>query len=374
MMNENVVGEELVNEVEKSDDELTMGELMEKYDKPVVRVGQIIAGKVIQIDEKEAIIGIIGAGNDGKLSISEVSFDDSQKMTDIYKLGDEVEAKVIRRPIENDSFFILSVKEVQREASKNELLSVLGTDETIKAKVKEAVKGGVVAYYKGHRIFIPASHLEINSVRSLDKYVGKEIDVNVIEAEERRGTTRIIGSRKKNLLKVKEETEREAWAKLEVGNVEKGRVERLTDFGAFVSVYGVDGLLHISEMSYKKITKPSQVLKVGDEIEVKVINIDKEKGKLSLSLKALMEDPWKNIAEKYPQGSVVLGKLVRFTDFGAFVELEPGVDGLVHISQISHNRIEKPQDALTLGEEVKVKILDTNEETKKVSLSIKAVE
>ena len=373
---EEPVEEETVEEEpveEKPEDEMTMEELMQKYDHPV-RVGQIIKGKVIQIDNKEAIIALIGAGNDGKLAVDEVSFDESAKMTDIYGLDEEVQAKVIRRPIENDSFYILSVKEVQREASKDELLAVLGTDETVKAKVREAVKGGLVANYKGHRSFIPASHVEINSVRELKQYVGEEIDINIIEAEERRGSTRIVASRKKHLLKAKEAQEATTWEELEEGQIREGRVERLVDFGAFISIDGVDGLLHISEITHGKIPKPSSVLKTGEMVHVKIIGIDKENKKLSLSMKALLSDPWENIGEKYPNESIVLGKVVRFTDFGAFIELEPGVDGLAHISQLSHSRVEKPSDVLTIGDTIKVMVLDSNEKDKKVSLSVKAVE
>ncbi len=362
-----------VVEEEIDEDDMTMEQLMAKYDNPV-RVGQIIKGKVIQLDDKEAIIALIGAGNDGKLAIDEVSFDDSAKLPDFMSLGDEVEAKIIRRPIENDSFYILSVKEVEREASKDELLAVLGKDETISARVKEAVKGGLVAFYKGHRIFIPASHVEVNSVRDLTQYVGQEIDINVIEAEERRGSTRIVGSRKKHLLKEKQAMEGHTWEELEIDQVHEGRVERLTDFGAFINIKGVDGLLHISEITHGKIPKPSSVLKTGDTVQVKIIGIDKENKKLSLSMKALQADPWKGISEKYPNESIVLGKVVRFTDFGAFIELEPGVDGLAHISQLSHSRVEKPGDVLTIGESIKVMVLDSNEKDKKVSLSIKAVE
>ncbi len=360
-------------EEEKADEEMSMGELMEKYEKPV-KMGQIIKGKIIQLDDKEAIIALVGAGNDGKLSINEVSFDDSDKLTDMYELGQEIEAKVIRRPIENDSFFILSVKEVQREASKEEILKRVGTEETVNAKVREAVKGGLVAFYKGHRIFIPASHVDVNPVRNLEDYVGKDIELSIIEAEERRGSTRIVGSRKQHLLKSKREQEQKTWDKLEVGQTVKGKVARLTDFGAFINVDGVDGLLHISEMSYGKIPKPSSILKAGEEVEVKIIGCDRENQKLSLSLKALMDDPWKNIQDKYPNGSIVLGKVVRFTDFGAFIELEPGVDGLAHISQLSHSRVEKPSDVLKIGDTIKVMVLDSNENNKKVSLSVKAVE
>ena len=378
---EEVAEEEVVEEKEeeapvaeeKPEEEMTMEELMQKYDQPV-RVGQIIKGNIIQLDDKEAIIALIGAGNDGKLSIDEVSFDDSAKLTDIMAMGDEIEAKIIRRPIENDSFYILSVKEVEREASKDELLAVLGTDDKVQVRVKEAVKGGLVAFYKGHRIFIPASHVEVKSVRDLKEYVNRDIEINIIEAEERRGSTRIVGSRKKHLLKEKRAMEAQTWEELEVGQIHEGNVERLTDFGAFVSIKGVDGLLHISEITHGKIPKPSSVLTVDETIEVKIIGIDKENKKLSLSMKALQEDPWNNIAEKYPNESIVLGKIVRFTDFGAFIELEPGVDGLAHISQLSHARVEKPSDVLTIGETIKVMVLDSNEKEKKVSLSVKAVE
>ncbi len=378
---EEVAEEEVVEEKEeeapvaeeKPEEEMTMEELMQKYDQPV-RVGQIIKGNIIQLDDKEAIIALIGAGNDGKLYIDEVSFDESAKLTDIMAMGEEIEAKIIRRPIENDSFYILSVKEVEREASKDELLAVLGTEDKVQVRVKEAVKGGLVAFYKGHRIFIPASHVEVKSVRDLKEYVNRDIEINIIEAEERRGSTRIVGSRKKHLLKEKRAMEAQTWEELEVGQIHEGNVERLTDFGAFVSIKGVDGLLHISEITHGKIPKPSSVLTVDETIEVKIIGIDKENKKLSLSMKALQEDPWNNIAEKYPNESIVLGKIVRFTDFGAFIELEPGVDGLAHISQLSHARVEKPSDVLTIGETIKVMVLDSNEKEKKVSLSVKAVE
>ena len=381
VVEEEVAEEEVVEEKEeeapvaeeKPEEEMTMEELMQKYDQPV-RVGQIIKGNIIQLDDKEAIIALIGAGNDGKLSIDEVSFDESAKLTDIMVMGEEIEAKIIRRPIENDSFYILSVKEVEREASKDELLAVLGTEDKVQVRVKEAVKGGLVAFYKGHRIFIPASHVEVKSVRDLKEYVNRDIEINIIEAEERRGSTRIVGSRKKHLLKEKRAMEAQTWEELEVGQIHEGNVERLTDFGAFVSIKGVDGLLHISEITHGKIPKPSSVLTVDETIEVKIIGIDKENKKLSLSMKALQEDPWNNIAEKYPNESIVLGKIVRFTDFGAFIELEPGVDGLAHISQLSHARVEKPSDVLTIGETIKVMVLDSNEKEKKVSLSVKAVE
>lgn len=359
--------------IENNENEMSMQDLMDLYDKPV-RIGQIIKGKIIQLDDKEAIVALVGASHDGKLVIEEATVDSEGNLTEVLELGQEIEAKVIRRPQENDSFFILSMVEMHREEAIRGLRAAHENNETVKVKVKDAVKGGVVATYLGQRVFIPASHLELHSVNDLSVYKDQELDVNVIEIEEKRGTTRVVASRRKKLQEDKVAQEASAWDSFEVGQVLEGHVERLTDFGAFVNVNGVDGLLHVSEISYGKVGKPSDVLKVGDELKVKVIALDHDKKRLSLSLKALQENPWTRIEEKYPEGSVVLGKVVRFTDFGAFIELEPGVDGLAHISQLSHQRVESPSEVLTIGETVKVKILDSSEENKKVSLSIKAIE
>lgn len=358
---------------ENNETEMSMQDLMDLYENPV-KIGQIIKGKIIQLDDKEAIVGLVGASHDGKLVLEETPADSEEKLSDILKVGQEIEAKVIRRPQENDSFFILSMVEMHREEALRDLRSAFENNTTIKVKVKDDVKGGVVASYLGQRVFIPASHLELHSVKDLSAYKDQELDVNIIEIEEKRGTTRIVASRRKKLQEDRQVEESSAWEQFEIGQVLDGHVERLTDFGAFVNVNGVDGLLHVSEISYGKVGKPSDVLKVGEELKVKIIGLDHEKKRLSLSLKALAENPWNHIEEKYPEGSVVLGKVVRFTDFGAFIELEPGVDGLAHISQLSHKRVETPSEVLTIGETVKVKILDSSEANKKVSLSIKAIE
>lgn len=361
------------NNIEKNESEMSMQDLMDLYEKPV-RIGQIIKGKVIQLDEKEAIVALVGASHDGKIALEEASVGSSDNLAEVLQVGQEIEAKVIRRPQENDSFFILSMVEVQREEALVDIRKAFETNETLTVKIKEAVKGGLVGFYMGQRVFIPASHVELNTVKDLNVYQGQDMEVSVIEIEERRGTTRIVASRRKKLQAEKEIIESSAWENFEEGQVIEGRVERLTDFGAFVNVNGVDGLLHVSEISFGKVGKPSDVLKIGDSVKVKIISLDKEKKRLSLSLKALAENPWTNIEEKYPAGSITLGKVVRFTDFGAFIELEPGVDGLAHISQLSHKRVESPSEVLTIGETVKVKILDSSEANKKVSLSLKAIE
>lgn len=363
--------EETEEEVEET--EMSMQDLMELYEKPV-KIGQIIKGKIIQIDGKEAIVGLTGASHDGKLPIEESKAHGEEKLTDILEQGQEIEAKIIRRPKENDSFYILSMVELQRAEAIKEIRKAYEDNERLTVRVKHDVKGGVVAQYKGQRVFIPASHMELSTVKDLSVYNNKELEVNIIEVEEKRGTTRIVASRRKKLQEERAVQEAAAWEEFEVGQVLEGRIERLTDFGAFVNVNGVDGLLHVSEISYGKVGKPSDVLTVGDKMDVKIISLDFDRKRLSLSLKALQENPWNNIEEKYPEGAVVLGKVVRFTDFGAFIELEPGVDGLAHISQLSHQRVETPADVLTIGEETKVKILDSSEESRKVSLSIKAIE
>lgn len=364
---------EVNNNIEKNESEMSMQDLMDLYEKPV-RIGQIIKGKVIQLDEKEAIVALVGASHDGKIALEEASAGSSDSLAEVLQVGQEIEAKVIRRPQENDSFFILSMVEVQREEALVDIRKAFESNETLTVKIKEAVKGGLVGFYMGQRVFIPASHVELNTVKDLNVYQGQDMEVSVIEIEERRGTTRIVASRRKKLQAEKEVVESSAWENFEEGQVIEGRVERLTDFGAFVNVNGVDGLLHVSEISFGKVGKPSDVLKIGDSVKVKIISLDKEKKRLSLSLKALAENPWTNIEEKYPAGSITLGKVVRFTDFGAFIELEPGVDGLAHISQLSHKRVESPSEVLKIGETVKVKILDSSEANKKVSLSLKAIE
>lgn len=369
--NETVENNEVVEN--ENENEMSMQDLMDLYDKPV-RIGQIIKGKIIQLDDKEAIVALVGASHDGKLVIEEATADSEGNLEEVLQIGQEIEAKVIRRPQENDSFYILSMVEMHREEAVRDLRAAFENNETITVKVKDDVKGGVVAQYMGQRVFIPASHLELHSVNDLSVYRGQDLEVNVIEVEEKRGSTRIVASRRKKLQEDRQVEESAAWDNFEVGQVLDGRVERLTDFGAFVNVNGVDGLLHVSEISYGKVGKPSDVLKVGEEFKVKIIALDYDRKRLSLSLKALAENPWTRIEEKYPEGSVVLGKVVRFTDFGAFIELEPGVDGLAHISQLSHQRVESPSDVLTIGETIKVKILDSSEDHRKVSLSIKAIE
>lgn len=344
---------------------------MEQNDKPIV-VGQVITGTVITVNEKEAFLSI-GYKSDGLLPKAEVTKNDSLNLTDLVQVGNELKVKVIRRKNE-DGYVVLSRVEIDRESSFNEIKEASENDLLLKVLVKDAVNGGLVTTYKGIRVFIPASHVELFHVEDLSLYLGKELEVNIIEFSQEKKVTRIVASRRAFLKAEKEIKEQGTWNLLEKDTIVDGEVKRLTAFGAFIDVQGVDGLLHVSEISWGRIEKAGDVLKVGDKLKVYILDIDKDKKKLSLSIKKLIEDPWKNVDIKYPVGNIVLGKIVRFANFGAFIELEAGVDALVHISQISHKRINKPEDVLQIGEEVKAKILDVNKDTKKIGLSIKEVD
>ncbi len=344
---------------------------MEQNDKQI-SVGQVVTGTVITVNEKEAFLNI-GYKSDGILPKKELTKDDNLNLTDLVQVGSELKVKVIKRKDE-DGYVVLSRVELERESSFKEIKEAFENKLVLKVFVKDAVNGGLVTTYKGIRVFVPASHVDLFHVENLSSYLGKELDVNLIEFSQDKKGTRIVASRR-GLLKIEKETkEQGTWDSLEKDTIVDGEVKRLTAFGAFVDVQGVDGLLHVSEISWGRIEKAGDVLKVGDKIKVYIMDIDKDKKKLSLSIKKLTEDPWNNVDIKYPAGNIVLGKIVRFANFGAFVELEPGVDALVHISQISHKRINKPEDVLQIGEEIKAKILDVNKDTKKIGLSIKEVD
>lgn len=360
--------------LEMSDQELNFNEQQAFMDQNDVSisVGKIIKGEVISVNEKEAFVNI-GYKADGYLPKNEVTKDENLKLTDLLNKGDVIEVKVISRKNE-DGYVVLSRVELERMHTFEFLKDCFENKETINVVIREALKGGVIASYKGIRVFIPASHLELHHVNDLSKYIGKEVEIQIIEFSEQTRNTRIVGSRREMLTAAQLEKEEAAWSTINKGDIVDGEVKRLTAFGAFVDVKGIDGLLHVSEISWGRINKPSDVLKPGDIIKVMILDLDKETKKLSLSIKKLAENPWIDVDAKYPVGSIVLGKVVRFADFGAFVELEPGVDALVHISQISNEKIKHPSDVLQIGQSVKAKITDVNKEGKKIGLSIRAVD
>lgn len=346
-------------------------EFMQQNDKQII-VGMVVKGEIISVAKKQAFINI-GYKIDGILPVNEVTENEDADLSDLLTVGEEIETKIISRRNE-DGYVVLSRVEIERTEASKEIKESKQNKTTLIVKVTSAVNGGLVANYKGVRVFIPASHVELYHVNDLSSYVGKEMIINIIEIKEDRRTTRIVGSRRDILKQDKSGKEEETWSVIENGQIIEGEVERLTDFGAFVDINGIDGLLHVSEISWGRVNKPGDVLRVGDKIKVYVLNVDKENKKISLSMKKLIENPWNNVDVKYPIGTIVLGKILRFAPFGAFVQIETGVDGLVHISQISHDRINKPDDVLKIGEMVKAKILDVDKENKKIGLSIKQVD
>ena len=345
--------------------------LMNELDKRFV-IGDEVQGEILSKTRDSVIVSLVGYKSDGVIPFTELSAkEDPLTFADKLNIGDTINAKVIKLQ-NNDGYVVLSRLEYEREEAFKELEKIYSEGTTFEVNVKEAREKGIVADYKGARIFIPASQIDIKFTKDKSEYVGKKLEVKLIDFS-LKNPVKLVASRRVLLEESKNSEDAKAWESFNLGDVIKGEVKRFTDFGAFVEVNGIDGLLHLSQISWNHIKKVSDVLKEGQIIDVKIIGLDKEAKKLSLSIKELVAKPWDNAKEKYPEGSIVLGKVVRLNDFGAFVELEPGVDGLVHISKISHNRIEHPSEVLKIGEEIKAKILSVDEENKRISLSIKDV-
>ncbi|WP_160675379.1 bifunctional 4-hydroxy-3-methylbut-2-enyl diphosphate reductase/30S ribosomal protein S1 [Clostridium sp. C8-1-8] len=347
-------------------------ELMEKSNKKI-HVGEILKGEILSIVRNEIIVAIDGYKADGVIPYSEISVDESVKtnLGENFKVGEDVEAKVLRLSNE-EGYVVLSRIELEKEKAFDEALEYFNQGKIVTVKVNEIVNGGLVAAFKGLRVFIPASQVDIRYTGDFNNYLGKDLEVKFIEVENEKNI-RIVASRRALLEQERDQREQNALNSLTVGDVVEGTVKRFTSFGAFVEVNGIDGLVHISELSWGKINNPSDVLKVDDKVKAKVLAVDVENRKVSLSIKALIQDPWQDIEEKYPEGNIVLGKVARLNDFGAFLELEPGVDGLAHISKLSYNKINHPSEVLKVGELVKARIIKVEKENKRIGLSIKDV-
>ena len=327
-----------------------------------IRPGQIITGTVVQITEDEVCVNV-GYKADGLVKKSDLS------STDV-KIGDEIEVEVVKVN-DGEGNVLLSQKNIIDRKAWEEIVAKQEAGEFVEGIGKEAVKGGLLADVKGVRTFIPASQLSLRYVEKIDEFVGQTMTLKIIESD--KAKKRIVASRKAVLIVEEAEKKKELWGSFEAGAVVKGIVRRLADFGAFVDIGGVDGLVHVTDLSRGRVKHPSDVVAVGQEIEVKILNVDADRERISLSYKQTQPRPWTVAGEKYPVGSVVEGKVVRITTFGAFVELEPGLDGLVHISQCALTRIAKVEDAVNVGDIVRVKVLDVNTEAKRISLSIREV-
>ncbi|NLK97578.1 MAG: bifunctional 4-hydroxy-3-methylbut-2-enyl diphosphate reductase/30S ribosomal protein S1 [Epulopiscium sp.] len=335
-----------------------------------LRSGQVVKGTVINVTDSEVSVNL-GYKSDGIISKSELSNDSSLNPRNVVKIGDEIDVYIIRV---NDSEGIVELSKKRVDALKGwEIVKKAHEEGTVlTGKVIEVTNGGVIVMNNEVRIFIPASLMGSKYIQDLNQFLGKTIEFKVIKIDPKR--KRVVGDHKQIYLEETKRKKEEVLNTLQVGQKVKGTVRNITNFGAFIDLGGIDGLVHISQISWNKIQSPEEVLKVGQEVEAIVLDIDKEKEKVSLTLKNEENNPWFKIEEKYPVGAIVKGKVVRMVSFGAFVELEPGVDGLVHISQIANKHVAKPEDELKLGEIIDVKVLDVNKDEKKISLSKKQTE
>ncbi|MDI3094495.1 30S ribosomal protein S1 [Priestia megaterium] len=345
-----------------------MTEDMNQVEVTSLEVGETVKGTITKVEEKQVYVDVPNSKLDGIIPISELASLHIEKAGDVIQEGAEVEAKVIK--VEDD-LLVLSKRAVDAEKAWDGLEAKLSSGEVFEAVVKEIVKGGLVVDI-GVRGFIPASLVETHFVDDFAEYQDQTLTVKVVELDKEKN--RVILSHRAVVEEELVQQKENVLESLKEGQVLEGTVQRLTDFGAFVDVGGVDGLVHISQLSHTRVEKPSDVVAEGDTVKVKVLSVDKSTGRVSLSIKDTLEGPWSNISTKLRQGDVVEGTVKRLVSFGAFVEVLPGVEGLVHISQISHKHIGTPHEVLSEGEKVTVKVLDVNEQERRVSLSIRDLE
>lgn len=347
--------------------EMSFEQMLEQSLK-TIRNGEVVEGTVIDVKEDELILNI-GYKADGILSKSEYSNDSNLDLTTAVNIGDKLEVKVLKVN-DGEGQVLLTYKRLAAEKGNKRLEEAFENKEVLTAKVAQVLNGGLSVVVDEARVFIPASLVSDAYEKDLSKYAGQEIQFVITEFNPKR--RRVIGDRKQLLVAAKAEMQKELFARIAVGDVVKGVVKNVTDFGAFIDLGGADGLLHISEMSWGRVENPKKVFTVGQEVEVLIKEINGDK--IALSLKFADQNPWNNADEKYAVGNVVTGKIARMTDFGAFVELESGVDALLHVSQISRQHVEKPADVLKVGQEIEAKVVDFNGEDKKISLSMKVLE
>jgi len=342
---------------------------MEDVEKSMVQIksGMVLTGKVVSVNEEEVCVNI-GYKADGIIKRKDFSNNEDENPADVVKEGDEIEVEVVRVRDE-DGNVILSRKNVEARKNWKTLLDKIEEGGTFIGIGRQAIKGGLIAEIEGVRAFVPASHLDVRYVNDISEYVGKEMELKILEVEKHR--RRVVASRKDFLLDKEKEDKSSLWDQVEEGITVRGIVRRLTNFGAFVDIGGIDGLVHVTDLAWGRVEHPKDVVSINEEIDVVVLKVDKERERISLGYKQTKPKPWDAVDENYIIGSVVSGKVVRIVDFGAFIELEPGLDGLIHISQIADKRIEKVQDVLELGQTVEAKVLDVNATARRISLSIR---
>ena len=338
-----------------------------------VETGDVVSAEVLTVDATQANVAISGTGVEGVLTLRELTNDRDADINDFVKVGEVLDVLVLRQVVGKDTdtvTYLVSKKRLEARKAWDKLVG--REEEVVTVKGTRAVKGGLSVEFEGLRGFIPASMLDTRFVRNTERFVGQEFEAKIKEVDSKEN--RFILSRREVVEAATAAARAEVFGKLAAGDVVTGKVARITSFGAFIDLGGVDGLVHLTELSHERNVSPKSVVTVGEEVEVKILDLNEEEGRVSLSLKATTPGPWDGVEQKLAKGDVVEGTVKRLTDFGAFVEVLPGIDGLVHVSQISHKRIENPKEALTVGQEVTVKVLDVNADAERVSLSIKALE
>ncbi len=356
----------MIKEVQTGMSEMSFDQLLEES-LVTIHNGEVVTGTVIDVKEDEIVLNI-GYKSDGIITRNEYTNNSNLDLTTVVKVGDTMEAKVLKVN-DGDGQVVLTYKRLAIERGNKRLEEAFENKEVLKAKVSAVVNGGLSVEVEGARVFIPASLVSDVYERNLEKYADQEIEFVITEFNPRR--RRVIGDRKQLLLARKKEMQEALFARIEPGMVMEGTVKNVTDFGAFVDLGGADGLLHISEMSWGRVDNPRKFVKVGEKLTVMIKSIQGEK--IALTRRFPDKNPWINAEEKYGIGKIVTGKVARMTDFGAFINLEEGVDALLHVSQIAREHVEKPSDYLTVGQEVTAKVVDFNPDTKKISLSIRAI-
>ncbi|NVY95757.1 30S ribosomal protein S1 [Lactobacillus sp. DCY120] len=338
-----------------------------------VQVGDVVEAEVLSIDDHQLVVGIDNSGVEGVVPARELSGSSKTDIHELAKVGDKLELLVMRRSNNDkeDGSFILSQRRIANRKKYEKMAQLQAEDATVTGQVTGTVKSGLLVDIDGLRGFVPASMISDHFVRDLKRFVGQELELKIIEVEA--ANNRFVLSHKEIAAAQKAEQEAKVFAELLPGDVLEAQVSRLTNFGAFIDLGGVDGLVHISQISHQHIAKPSDVLEPGQTVKVKVLDLDPERGRISLSIKATQPGPWEDAAAKIAPGDEVDGVVRRLTDFGAFIEVLPGVEGLLHVSQISWDRINKPADVLEVGQELHLKVLNLDVDQKRLGLSLKAL-
>lgn len=347
--------------------EMSMGAMMDNYDFKRIHSGEIIKGKIINVTNDEVFVNI-NYFADGIISRNEVTDEADVDLSELLKVDDEIDVMILSTD-DGEGNVVLSKKKADEIKVWDDIKEAFESKKVIQVKVKEQVKGGFVALYKGIRVFIPGSQGAFEWRDNFNQFANSTVEVAIIEFDEDK--KKIVASRRVIETAEREKKKEQVWKSLSVGQKITGKVVRLAKFGAFVDLGGIEGLVHVSDLSWKRINDPSEVVSIGDEVEVFIQEVDQKKNRISLALKDVATNPWTNIKARYKVNDVVQVRVVKFMNFGAFVELEPGVEGLVHIGEISEENIAKPSDALNINDMVKVKILDIDENNHRISLSIK---